>query len=557
MTEVQAVELILGLLAATTVLGFVARRLGIPYPVLFVLGGLALGLTPGIPHITLAPDLVLLLFLPPLLYSAGVFMSPRAVRVHFRPIALLAIGLVVVTAGAIAVVAHFAIDNLSWTAAFLLGAIVAPTDSVATLAVLERIHVPHRIITILEGENLFNDATSLVIYRIAVVAAVTGQFPIQQVFLTFIGGATGGIVIGLGVGWLAIWIQRWLTTDPLLEITASLLIPFAAWIPAELSGTSSVLAVVTAGMYIGQTRYSQLPPATRLRTIYFWEVLTFVLESLLFILIGFQIPILLAAIDVHSITQILGYSVIFSVAAIVVRFIWTFGVAYLPWLLSRSLHRMKPSPSWQETAIVSWAGMRGALSFALALALPAVTVTGALFPARDLIIFVTFGVILTTLLLHGLTLSPLIRWLQMAEVSEALEEANEETAALRKLIKAALARLDELAVQSAMSKEALETVRSQLLHQLRDLTDEISQQHRNQDLAVRQLEIAALAAERQEAFRLYDQGAISDEVMSRIRQYLDLEELRLQKAPFHSLRSHSKRPSPNSERGDGGEDRTR
>ncbi len=526
MTHGQTIELILGLLAVMTALAFVAHRFGIPYPVLFVLGGLALGLTPGIPHISLAPDLVLLLFLPPLLYSAGVFMSPRAVRVHFRPIALLAVGLVVVTTAVVAVVAHLIIDDLTWAAAFVLGAIIAPIDSAATLAILERIHVPHRIVTILEGESLFNDASALVIYRVAVAAVVTGQFPVQQVFLTFMGGATGGIVIGLGVGWFATWIQRHLS-DPLVEITASLLIPFAAWIPAELSGTSGVLAVVTAGMYVGQKRYSQLSPATRLRTFYFWEVLTFVLEGLLFILIGFQIPILLVATADLPIPQILGYVIIVTFAAIIVRIIWTFGTTHLPMKLNRGWHQQEPYPLWRETAIVSWVGMRGALSFALALALPTVTISGEGFPSRELIIFVTFGVILATLLFHGLTLPVLIRRLRVAEIAEAREETHEEMAALRKMIEAALARVDEVATQPATPREALEKVRSQLLHQLSDLSGEVSQQHRDQDIAVRQLEIEALAAERREAARLYDQGVITDEVLNRIKRYLDLEELRL------------------------------
>jgi CPA1 family monovalent cation:H+ antiporter len=452
-------------------------------------------------------------------------MSPRTVRVHLRPIALLAIGLVIVTTVVVALVAHLVIDNLTWAAAFVLGAIIAPIDSAATLAILERLHVPHRIVTILEGESLFNDATALVIYRVAVVAVVTGQFPVQQVFLTFMGGATGGIVIGLGIGWFATWIQRHLS-DPLVEITASLLIPFAAWIPAELSGTSGVLAVVTAGMYVGQTRYSQLPPATRLRTFHFWEVLTFVLEGLLFILIGFQIPILLVATAAIPSPKIVGFALIVTLAAIFIRIIWTFGTTYLPMVLSHGSHQ-STYPSWRETAIVAWAGMRGALSFVLALALPTVTNTGEAFPGRELIIFVTFGVILTTLLLHGLTLPTLIRWLRVEEAYEARKHETEEMVALRRLIEAALARVDELAAQPATPREALEKVRTQLLHQLHDLSGEVSQQHREQDFAVRQLEIEVLAAERREAARLYDQGVISDEVLNRIKQHLDMEELRL------------------------------
>jgi CPA1 family monovalent cation:H+ antiporter len=255
-------------------------------------------------------------------------------------------------------------------------------------------------------------------------------------------------------------------------------------------------------------------------------VLTFVLEGLLFILIGFQIPILLVATAAIPSPKIVGFALIVTLAAIFIRIIWTFGTTYLPMVLSHGSHQ-STYPSWRETAIVAWAGMRGALSFVLALALPTVTNTGEAFPGRELIIFVTFGVILTTLLLHGLTLPTLIRWLRVEEAYEARKHETEEMVALRRLIEAALARVDELAAQPATPREALEKVRTQLLHQLHDLSGEVSQQHREQDFAVRQLEIEVLAAERREAARLYDQGVISDEVLNRIKQHLDMEELRL------------------------------
>lgn len=522
MPVLHVIELILGLLAAMAVLAILANRLRLPYPILFVLGGLALALVPGIPQITLAPELVLLLFLPPLLYFAAVFMSPRAVRAYLRQIALLGIGLVIVTTLAVALVAHLAVNRMPWAAAFVLGAIVSPTDPVASRAIAQRLHVPRRIVSLLEGENLFKDATALAIYPAAVTAAVTSQFPVQAVFLTFIGGATGGIIIGLGVGWIAIRIGRHLS-DPLLETTVSLLIPFAAWIPAELVGVSGVLAVVSAGMYIGQTRYLELAPATRLQQTAFWDEFTFLLEGLLFILLGLQWPIVLPATADHPFGQLLGYVLIVSLTVVAIRLLWTFGAAYLAGLISRGWRSVVSQPTWRETTIIAWAGMRGALSLALALSLPLTTATGNPLPERELITFVTFGVILITLLLHGFSFPFLIQWLRVAESTEVRDEAR----AWRMMVQASLARLDQLAAESALPKEIVEPLRSRLRHQLQDLTGEVSEPHRQLDAVARQLEQEVLAVERQEAIRLRNQGLISDEVLLQVERDLDLEELRL------------------------------
>ncbi len=525
MTPTQAVELILGLLVAMTVLALLAHRLRIPYPILFVLGGLALGLIPGIPHITLAPDLVLLLFLPPILYSEGILISPRAVRAHLQPIVLLAVGLVAVTTVAVALVAHLFV-GLPWIIALILGAIVSSTDAAATLAVADRLHAPHRVVTILDGENLFNDATALVIYHAAVVTAVTTVFPIANVIPSFVAVAIGGVAIGLGVGWLAAWIRSHVT-DPSVETTILLLTPFAAWIPADLIGVSAVLSVVTAAMYTGQDQFLKLSPATRLRDTTLLEVFTFLLEGLLFILIGLQLPIVLASVADQSFERLAWYTLVISLTVIVVRLIWTFGSASLSVAFHRVLYRHNPAIAWREVAILSWAGMRGALALALALALPTVTATGSLFPERDLIIFVTFGVILVTLLLHGLSLPLLIRWLRTPERAEAAEEAREDVIARRLMVQAALARLDELD-DPPVPDEIVRDIRAQLLHQFHHLTGQVSELHKTQEDAIRRLRREMMAAERQEAIRLHDQGVIGDGVLQRVEKQLDMEEAQLE-----------------------------
>ncbi len=525
MTATQAVELILGLLVAMTVLALLAHRLRIPYPIFFVLGGLALGLMPGIPHITLAPDLVLLLFLPPILFAEGILISPRAVRVHLRPIMLLAVGLVAVTTVVVALVAHLFVD-LPWTIAFILGAIVSSTDAAATLAVADRLNAPHRVVTILDGENLFNDAMALVIYRAAVVAAVTAIFPIANVIPSFAAIAIGGVAVGLGVGWLAAWIRSHVT-EPSVETTILLLTPFAAWIPADLIGVSAVLSVVTAAMYTGQDQFLKLSPATRLRDATFLEVFGFLLEGLLFILVGLQLPIVLASMTTHPFERLLWYTVVISLTVIVVRLIWTFGSAVLSVVFHWTVYRHRPAIAWREVAILSWAGMRGALALALALALPTMTATGEPFPERDLIIFVTFGVILVTLLLHGLSLPLLIRWLRRSERAEAAEEAREDVIARRRMVQAALVRLDEL-TDPAVPEEIVRDLRTELLHQFHHLTGQVSESHKMQEDAIRRLRREMMAAERREAIRLHDQGAIGDEVLQRVEKQLDLEEAQLE-----------------------------
>ena len=365
------IELVLGLLVPVLLLAVIGRRINVPYPILLVLGGLGLSLLPGLPRVGLAPELVFLLFLPPLLYVGAFYTSIRDFRANLRPIGLLAVGLVVATTAVVAAVAHAAIPDLDWPAAFVLGAIVSPPDAVAATAILRRLGVPRRVLAILEGESLVNDAIALVVYRAALAALATGTFSLGELGLRFVVASLGGALIGLAVGSLVAQLRRPLH-DPPVEITISVLTPFAAYLPAEALGVSGVLAVVTAGLYLGQRASGLMDAHTRIRGDAFWDTLIFLLNGLLFILVGLQLRGIMVDLSSRSPLSLLGIGLLISLTVILVRFAWVFPATYLPRLLSPSLRKRDPSPAWQYVFVLGWAGMRGALSLAAALALPAI-----------------------------------------------------------------------------------------------------------------------------------------------------------------------------------------
>ncbi len=519
----ETVEWILVLLAGMAALATLARQLRVPYPILFVLGGAALGFVPGAPRIGIPPDLVLLLFLPPLIYDAGVFIPLRDLRAQAWAILALAVGLVFATMASVAVVAYLAIPTLSWPAAFVLGTIVAQTDIVVALAIVERLPVPARVLTIIEGEGLFNDATSLVLYRAAVAAAVAGSFSLAAASVAFAVAAIGGVAVGLAVGWLAAGVRRHLG-DPLVEITVSLLTPFLAWIAAETIGASGVLAVVTAGVYVARARFSLLPPDTRLQDTAFWEVLTFLLQGFLFILVGLQLQPVLGPLAAYAPLTLVGYAALVSGVAIVLRIAWVFGAAYLGNAVARSWSPAGERPDWRELTLVGWMGMRGGDSLVTALALPLATSAGAPFPGRDLILFLTFGVIFCTLLLQGLSLAPLIRALGVS----GDEADREERMAWQHLTHTALAQLQALAGEPWVPAQAADRLRLHLEHRVKDFTRPSDQSHRLEHAGARRLRREVLAAQRREAIRMRDRGIINDAVLHRVERDLDVEEVALE-----------------------------
>jgi CPA1 family monovalent cation:H+ antiporter len=515
------VEIFVGLLLAVAVLAWLARKLTIPYPILFVIGGLLLGLIPKLPKVRLNPELVFLFFLPPLLFPAALFTSWRDFRANLRPISLLAIGLVLFTTVAVAYLAHYFM-NLPLAAGFVLGAIISPPDAIAATAIADRLRVPQRIVTILEGESLLNDATALVAFRFAVVAVATGSFSLARASGQFFIVGVGGILIGLAVGWLAEQFHKRVDDAP-IEITVSLLTPFVAYLAAEHTGVSGVLAVVTAGLYLGWRMPELLSYQTRLRGGPVWEMVEFLLTGFAFILLGLQLPEVLGGLSGYSVGELVWYAVLISLAVILVRILWVFPAAYLPRLIFKKLRQRDPYPKWQYVTIIGWTGMRGVISLAAALALK------DSFPGRDLILFITFIVILVTLVGQGLSLPLLIRWLGVRDDGSV---EKEERAARLKANHAALERLKAIAENDPARADALERLRIEYEDHIRQVE---GAEAKNAGTPMRRfsseyerLSHEALQQERRTIIQLRNESVISDEVLRRIQQDIDLAEARLQ-----------------------------
>ncbi|MDR3459816.1 MAG: Na+/H+ antiporter [Verrucomicrobiae bacterium] len=522
------VEIFVGLMLAVVALALVARRLQIPYPILFVIGGLVLGLIPGLPELRLDPELVFVFFLPPLLFPAAMFTSWRDFRANLRPISLLAIGLVLFTTTAIAWLAH-CFMGLPLAAGFVLGAIISPPDAIAATAIAQRLKVPRRIVTILEGESLVNDSTALVAYRFALAAMITGTFSWAKAGEQFLLVSLGGILIGLAVGWLATWFHKQIEDAP-IEITVSLLTPFAAYLPAEHIGVSGVLAVVTAGLYLGWKLPEITDFRTRLEARPVWQMTGFLLNGFIFILIGLQLPAVLQGLanDNIPVSQLVWYTFLISVAVIGVRILWVFPATYLPRMLFKSIHDRDPCPSWRHVTIVAWTGMRGVVSLAAAMSVPEFIHKNVPFPKRDLILFLTFMVILVTLVLQGLSLPALIRWLGI-EDDGSLE--NEERSARVKANQAALDRLENIAESEPAKIDALKRLRVEyedhILQLKASAPGRTNKRIRLFSAEYERLSQLALVEERKTILQLRNESIISDEVLREIQQDIDLAEARL------------------------------
>lgn len=501
------VELGAALLAAVVAIAAVASRARVPAPVALVAGGLALGFIPGIPDVNLDPDLVLFAFLPPLVYAAAFFGSRRELRDHASQVGLLALGLVVVTVAGVAAVAHW-VAGLDWAPAFVLGAVLGPTDPIAATAITKRLGAPGSITTLLEGEALINDGTALAVYKIALGAAVSGTFALGSAGLKFVGVAVGGAAIGLFVGWAAIKARRRIE-DPQLEIAFSLLTPFLAYLPAERAGASGVLAAVVAGLYVGWYSSEVVSAGTRLQSASFWRVVQFTFESALFLLVGLQTADVVSRVSGAPLTLI-GEAAAVVGLIFVVRFAWMFTVV-----------RMSGVPP-RQLVVLGWSGMRGAVSFAAALAVPLAV------EQRDLILFLTIATVLATLVLPSLTLGRLVCALDLG-IGE--EERRREVDVRIRLAQVALERLEEVSGDELPEEEVMGRMRGlyearlDRLEALRDDPDGEDGDSRSS----RPLRRALVTAEREELSRLREERELSPEVAEEIREDLDLEEARLSK----------------------------
>jgi len=509
-------------------LGLLARRLSVPYPILFVIGGLLISFIPDLPRLTLDPDFIFFIFLPPLLYIQAFFTSWRDFRRELRPIALLAIGLVLATTVTVAYVAHWLIPHFPLAAGFVLGAIISPPDAVAASAIAQRLGLPRRVVTILEGESLVNDSTSLVAFKISLIAVTTAVPILGGAWLpgTFFYVSLGGIAVGLVVGRIIDWIRRRVIGDGAqVVLTISLLTPFVSYLAAEPLHVSSVLAVVTTGLYLGWESPEIMTSSIRLHAQGFWEILIYLLNGMIFVLIGLQLPGIIHGIATYSWSELVLYAFVINATCIVVRVGWVFPGAYVPFWISKRLCRREPYPDWRQVFIIGWSGMRGVVSLAAALALDGY----ANFPHAHLVQFLAFTVILTTLVFQGLTLPPLIRYFGLSDDGSA---AQEELETRNRMSDAVLEKIAEARREEKFPVAVIDSVeqfyRERALALKDDLADQLGwSDKRHHVLSLRRLHHLMISTERHTLVAMRRDGLIGDDVMHKIEHELDLEETRL------------------------------
>jgi monovalent cation/hydrogen antiporter len=528
----QIFMILLAVLAGTALL---ARRFNVAPAILLLVAGIVLAFVPGMPAVELPPDVVLLVVLPPLIYSASVAMSWREFKSNLRPIILLSVGCVVFTAFAVAAATHYLI-GLPWAVGFLLGAIVAPPDVVAPLAIARRLGMPRRILVVLEGEGLANDATALILYRFTVAAIATGMFSLPKATGTFALIVVAEILFGIAVGWLSLRARHW-ARDPQVEITLSLITPYLAyWIPEHLGG-SGILATVACGLYISWNGPLLISSATRLQGIFFWDLVIFLIEGLLFLLTGFQMRLLFEKSKAFPLEDILLATALVSIIVVVARFAWVYPATYLPRLINSRLRKNDPAPNWRTVFVIAFTGVRGAVSLAAALALPLALPNGEAFPHRDMILFVAFGVIFITLVGLGSGLPLVARWLDVTRDGRDEHQAEHEAeiAARREALEVALKSLDAITDDRELSDEVVKLLRARHENRTNQLPASLDPGSHDVSAAGTDLTRELIAAERKFIHALLRDGKITDESRRRIERDLDLEEASLSNREYRQL----------------------
>ena len=508
--------------------GLLAKRLQIAEPIVLVLGGLAVSLIPGLPPVELKPEYVFLLVLPPLLYAQAWFTSWKDFYDNIRAISMLAVGLVLFTTTAVAFVAHALVPSIPLAACFVLGAIVSPPDAVAASAIAQRLRLPKQMVTILEGESLVNDATGLIAYRFALAAVVSGGFSFGKASLSFLLVVVGGVLVGLATGWIFARLLCWIRDD-LIDIVLSLVAPYVAYIAAERLHVSGVLATVTAGIWLGARSPELLTASARLTGTSFWNTFIFLLNGVVFMLIGLQLPEVVRNLQEHSRPTLISTAATLCGVVIITRMIWVFPSAYLPRWMSARIRQRDPYPPVRNVIVFGWCGMRGVVSLAAALAIPHTLENGAEFPGRDLILFFTFCVILATLVGQGLSLPWLIRKLN---VSTAHSDESMEREARKAAAHAALARIEQFAAQERFTPEAVASSEAIYHDRLHYLGDELAEAlswspSRQRSIEGRRLRREAVEAERKQLIALHREHKLNKELLHKLEHELDLEEARL------------------------------
>ena len=525
----ETFQILILLLAVISAVGLVAKRLQIPPAILLVITGVGLALIPGLPSLQLAPDLVLLLVLPPIIYWDAVKMSWKEFRFNLRPIALLAIGCVVFTTIAVAAATHFLL-GFPWAVGFVLGAIISPPDAVAPLAIAQRMQLPRRLIVVLEGEGLANDATALVLYRFAVMAVSAGSFSFVDAGGSFVAIVVGEVVWGIGVGWLILRLRRWVG-DPGIEIMLSILTPFMAYWPPEQLGGSGVLATLAAGLYVSWNGLRLIPAATRLPGAVFWDFLTYLIEGMVFLITGLQARTLIPSIRHYTLGEIAMAAVVVCAVVIVTRFIWMFPATYVPRWLFPALRRRDPYPPWQHPFLLAFTGIRGIVSLAAALAIPFTVADGSPFPHRDLILILVFTVIFVTLVGEGLTLPAVVRALGLADAGrrEKQAEREEEFKVRRRAVEAAIERLEALTENRKLPEPVVGPILAHQRNRLEhvEYRKDGDERHKKAAELGDDIELSLIEAERDLVNSLYRSGELKDEGRRRIERELDLRDILL------------------------------
>jgi CPA1 family monovalent cation:H+ antiporter len=523
--------LIISLLFGIAILTMLSNKLKISYPILLVISGLVISIIPGIPVISMQPDLAFLIFLPPLLYAAAWNTSWNDFWKWKRPISLLAFGLVIFTSAAVAIVSNAIIPGFPLAYGFLLGGIISPPDAVAATSVLQGLRVPKRVVTILEGESLVNDASSLIVFRFAVAAILTGQFHFWDAAKTFTLVAFMGIIIGIAIANIVYAVHRFLPTTASIDAVITLMTPYIMYIAAEHFHYSGVLAVVSGGLFLSFRSQAIFTYETRLHVAGLWETLIYLLNGFVFILIGLQLPVIINGLGNYSVGQAIQYAVIISLLTIVIRIIWVFPGAYIPRFLFKSIRKTEPNPGWRTVLLVAWSGMRGVVSLASALAIPLTLTNGEAFPHRNLILFITFVVILFTLVLQGLSLKPLIRFLKI----DTNEKESEKVQALAMRIQLAEAVLSFLATnykEEIEKNEAYKRVMERYERMVEVAKKKLEMEESAEEVSsflphYRQMLVELVDVRRKELNRFRRSNEYNEELIREREWELDLEEARL------------------------------
>lgn len=522
--------LILSLLFIIAMLTMLSNRLRISYPIFLVVAGLGISLIPGTPHISISPDIVFLLFLPPLLYSAAWNTAWKEFWKYKRPISMLAFGLVIFTSATVAILAHAIIPDFPLALGFLLGGIISPPDAIAATSVLQGLKVPKRVTTILEGESLVNDASSLIVFRFALAAILTSQFHFWDATKTFFVVGFMGIAVGIGIAIVVYILHRFFPTTAVIDAAITLITPYIMYITAEHFHWSGVLAVVAGGLFLSYRSQEIFTYESRMSIVSLWETLTFLLNGFVFILIGLELPVITAGLEGYSVPEAITYGIIISIATILIRIIWVFPGTYIPRMLFKKIRQTEPYPSWKSVFLVAWSGMRGVVSLASALAIPLALPGGESFPHRNLILFIAFIVILVTLVLQGLSLSPLIRWLGI-EVDEEPEKVQQLAMRIR-LAESVLAFLDTNYAEETKNHETYKRVRDRYERMIevakkRLATEESDEEKSNFLPHYRQMLLDIVDVRRRELNHYRHTGEYNEELIREREWELDLEEARL------------------------------